>query len=79
MAQHVLSLLLAIAYSCAHKDMGAFCQVFVGTLDLAACHTVTQIVEYIEEEYKRERLYDFLTQEKHPNEKCLVFVGRKTL
>lgn len=53
-------------------------QVFVGTLDLAACHSVTQRVEFVDEEFKRERLVDFLLYEKHPDEKCIVFVGRKT-
>jgi len=48
-------------------------------LDLAACHTVTQYVEYIDEEYKRDRLYEFITQEINPKEKCLIFVGRKAL
>lgn len=53
-------------------------QVFIGTLDLAACHTVTQYVEYVDEEFKKQRLVDFLREEKHPDEKCLVFVGRKS-
>lgn len=48
-------------------------------LDLAACHSVTQHVEYIDEEYKRDRLYDFVQHERNPDEKCLIFVGRKTV
>lgn len=52
-------------------------QVFVGSLDLAACHSVTQIVEMIDEEDKRRRLTDFLLNEKDPDEKCIIFVGKK--
>ncbi|XP_064624758.1 probable ATP-dependent RNA helicase DDX43 [Lineus longissimus] len=52
--------------------------VYVGTLDLAACHTVTQIVEVLPEEDKRDRLYYFIENEMAPEEKVLIFVGRKT-
>ena len=31
-------------------------QVFIGTLDLAACHSVTQVIELIEEEEKHNRV-----------------------
>ena len=48
-------------------------------LDLAACHTVTQHIEYIDEEYKRDRLYEFVLQERDPSEKCLIFVGKKAV
>ena len=54
-------------------------QVFVGSLDLAACHTVQQIVEYVDEEFKRDRLYEFILQEKSPDAKCLIFVGKKVM
>lgn len=51
-------------------------QVSVGSLDLAATHTVTQIVEVVPQADKHERLYDFIaTMEKE--DKVLVFVGRK--
>lgn len=52
-------------------------QVYVGSLDLAACHSVTQRIEIVDEEYKRDRLVDFIMDEKDPNEKCIIFVGKK--
>uniref|UniRef100_A0A0N8BTU9 RNA helicase n=1 Tax=Daphnia magna TaxID=35525 RepID=A0A0N8BTU9_9CRUS len=51
-------------------------QVCVGTLDLAACHSVTQHVEILDEEDKRQRLLDFI-RHLDPNDKAIVFVGRK--
>lgn len=53
-------------------------QVFVGSLDLAACHSVTQRVEFVDEEFKSTRLVDFLLDDKLPDEKVIIFVGRKT-
>ncbi|XP_039268947.2 putative ATP-dependent RNA helicase DDX43 [Styela clava] len=52
-------------------------QVAVGSLDLAATHTVKQIVEIVAEEEKRDRLLDHIAN-MEPSDKVLVFVGRKT-
>ncbi|KAK3584900.1 hypothetical protein CHS0354_021773 [Potamilus streckersoni] len=52
-------------------------QVFIGSLDLAAVHSVTQRVEIVEEEDKKKRVFDFIAHEMDPNDKLLVFVGRK--
>ncbi|CAK8698602.1 unnamed protein product [Clavelina lepadiformis] len=51
-------------------------QVNVGSLDLAATHTVQQIIEIIDEEKKRHRLLEFIN-DMEANDKVLVFVGRK--
>lgn len=51
-------------------------KVFVGTLDLAAVHSVRQVVEMVEEYEKKEMLLDFIHQMK-PDEKVIVFVGKK--
>ncbi|XP_067678893.1 probable ATP-dependent RNA helicase DDX43 [Haliotis asinina] len=53
--------------------------IFVGTLDLAACHSVTQLVEVLDDEEKKPRLFDFLTYELQPMDKVIVFVGKKVL
>ncbi|XP_070555807.1 probable ATP-dependent RNA helicase DDX43 [Ptychodera flava] len=52
-------------------------QVHVGSLDLAACHSVTQIVEVIDEDYKRTRTLEFIDGMEE-DDKVLIFVGRKT-
>ncbi|XP_064605795.1 probable ATP-dependent RNA helicase DDX43 [Liolophura sinensis] len=52
--------------------------VFVGTLDLAAVHSVTQHIVIVDDEDKRSYLYDFI-ESMQPGEKVLVFVGRKTM
>eukprot|EP00105_Crassostrea_gigas_P010018 XP_011425160.1 PREDICTED: probable ATP-dependent RNA helicase DDX43 [Crassostrea gigas] len=52
-------------------------QVFVGSLDLATCHSVTQYIEIIEQEEKKERLITFITEEMDADDKVLVFVGKK--
>lgn len=36
-------------------------QVFIGTLDLAACHSVTQVIEMIDEEEKWDKVRAFCT------------------
>ena len=52
--------------------------VFVGTLDLAAVHSVRQEVYYIEdEEDKRRKLYEFL-ESMAEGEKVMVFVNKKS-
>ncbi|XP_059155073.1 probable ATP-dependent RNA helicase DDX43 isoform X2 [Physella acuta] len=53
-------------------------KVFVGTLDLAAVHSVRQCVEIVEENDKKSLLLDFLYQMK-PDEKAIVFVGKKII
>lgn len=52
-------------------------QVFIGTLDLAACHSVTQVIEMIPEEEKHDRLIEFFHNMKE-DDKVIVFVGKKT-
>lgn len=52
-------------------------QVFVGSLDLAATHTVTQQIEVILEEEKYDRLMRFVdTMSK--TDKAIIFCGRKS-
>ncbi|XP_065843388.1 probable ATP-dependent RNA helicase DDX43 [Oscarella lobularis] len=51
-------------------------QVNVGSLNLAAVHTVTQLVEMIGQDEKRERIITFIS-EMGENDKVIVFVGRK--
>ncbi|XP_070386710.1 probable ATP-dependent RNA helicase DDX43 [Dermacentor albipictus] len=51
-------------------------QVFIGSLDLAAVHTVTQKVILCEEEEKREQLLAFFDS-MEPEDKVIVFVDRK--
>lgn len=36
-------------------------QVFIGTLDLAACHSVTQIIELVQEEEKHDKVSSNIT------------------
>eukprot|EP00057_Strongylocentrotus_purpuratus_P033947 XP_793382.2 PREDICTED: ATP-dependent RNA helicase DBP2 [Strongylocentrotus purpuratus] len=50
----------------------------VGSLDLSACHNVTQLVEIVDEEEKRDRLIAFF-ETMTEDEKVLVFVGRKVM
>ncbi|RUS80488.1 hypothetical protein EGW08_011766, partial [Elysia chlorotica] len=51
-------------------------KVFVGTLDLAAVHSVRQMVEMVEEYEKKSMLLDFIEQMR-PDDKVIVFVGKK--
>jgi ATP-dependent RNA helicase DDX43 len=52
-------------------------RVNVGSLDLTAVHSVLQRVEILDEEDKRTRLLEFLTQELAADDKVIVFMGRK--
>lgn len=52
-------------------------QVYVGTLDLAATHTVTQQIEVIDEEDKYMRVMNWV-KNMAPNDKAIIFCGRKT-
>ncbi|XP_021914078.1 probable ATP-dependent RNA helicase DDX43 isoform X2 [Zootermopsis nevadensis] len=52
-------------------------QVFIGTLDLAAVHSVTQRIELIKEEDKSALLREFIDN-MEPDDKVIVFVGKKT-
>ncbi|XP_052257938.1 probable ATP-dependent RNA helicase DDX43 [Dreissena polymorpha] len=52
-------------------------QVFVGSLDLAAVHTVTQRVEIVADEEKKERVMYFINNEMGPDDKVIIFVGKK--
>lgn len=51
--------------------------VFVGSLDLATVHTVTQFVEIIQEEDKMQRLFDFIA-DLETDDKAIIFAGRKS-
>lgn len=51
-------------------------QVNVGSLDLAAVHTVTQKIQFVEESEKEEALYAFL-KTMDPNDKVIIFCGKK--
>ncbi|XP_055524645.1 probable ATP-dependent RNA helicase DDX43 [Wyeomyia smithii] len=52
-------------------------QVYVGTLDLAATHSVTQHIEVIDEEDKYMRVMNFV-KNMDRNDKAIIFCGRKT-
>ena len=57
-----------------------FIQVNIGSLDLAANHRITQIVEVISESEKRDRLIKHLEKimdSRDTQNKCLIFVGTK--
>lgn len=51
-------------------------QVFIGSLDLAATHTVTQVIEILDEEEKYNRVLRF-AKEMGPDDKAIIFCGRK--
>jgi ATP-dependent RNA helicase DDX43 len=51
-------------------------QVSVGTLDLRACHLVTQVIEIVKEEEKKSLLMEFLSR-LGDDEKALVFSSKK--
>lgn len=51
-------------------------KVNVGSLDLQACHTVTQLVEKIDSTDKKERIIKFINS-MSSNDKLLMFVGKK--
>jgi ATP-dependent RNA helicase DDX43 len=52
--------------------------VYVGSLDLAATHTVTQKIEFVDETEKFNRIMDFVQKEMQPTDKAIIFCGRKT-
>ena len=52
-------------------------QIYVGTLDLAACHSVTQIIEIIPEDEKPARIMEF-AKNMGDDEKAIIFCGKKT-
>lgn len=51
-------------------------QVNVGSLDLAAVHTVTQQIKFVEEDDKDAALFEFLNN-MDPNDKVIIFCGKK--
>lgn len=51
-------------------------QVYVGSLDLAATHTVTQTIKIIDEEEKFARIMNFI-KNMGPTDKCIIFCGKK--
>uniref|UniRef100_A0A8W7M1K5 RNA helicase n=1 Tax=Anopheles arabiensis TaxID=7173 RepID=A0A8W7M1K5_ANOAR len=52
-------------------------QVYIGTLDLAATHTVTQVIEVMDEEDKFQRINEFV-RDMQPTDKVIIFCGKKT-
>ncbi|MBN3320219.1 DDX43 helicase, partial [Atractosteus spatula] len=50
--------------------------VYVGTLDLAAVNSVEQAVLIVQEEEKKDYVFDFI-QKMGPEDKVLIFVGKK--
>lgn len=50
----------------------------VGSLDLTAARTVEQIIEYVDEEEKRDRLFSFIN-DMTESDKAIVFVGKRSL
>lgn len=53
--------------------------VYVGSLDLAATHTVTQKIEIMDESEKFQRILQFVKHEMLPTDKCIIFCGRKVV
>ncbi|XP_044746530.1 probable ATP-dependent RNA helicase DDX43 [Coccinella septempunctata] len=55
-------------------------QIYVGSLDLAATHTVTQVVELVEDDInaKLETLFEFV-RSMTPTDKIIVFCGKKAV
>lgn len=51
-------------------------QVNVGSLDLAAVHTVTQKIQFVEEDDKEAALFDFIYN-MEPTDKVIIFCGKK--
>ncbi|XP_066274835.1 probable ATP-dependent RNA helicase DDX43 [Branchiostoma lanceolatum] len=49
----------------------------VGSLDLATVHSVTQYVEIIDDEEKKDRVRQFCMEEMDEDDKAIIFVGRK--
>ncbi|KFB52376.1 AGAP004351-PA-like protein [Anopheles sinensis] len=52
-------------------------QVYIGTLDLAATHTVTQLIEVMDEDDKYYRISEFV-RNMQPTDKVIIFCGKKT-
>ncbi|XP_058057873.1 probable ATP-dependent RNA helicase DDX43 [Anopheles bellator] len=52
-------------------------QVYIGSLDLAATHTVTQLIEVMDEEDKYHRIIEFVTH-MQPKDKVIIFCGKKS-
>ena len=52
-------------------------QIYIGSLDLAAVHSVEQVIEIVDDSEKRFWLDNFLTEHLKENEKVIVFVARK--
>eukprot|EP00795_Rhopilema_esculentum_P007439 gene7439-13201_t len=51
-------------------------KVNVGSLDLQACHSVTQLIERVESADKKERIIQFIN-DMDPEDKLLIFAGKK--
>jgi len=53
-------------------------QVYIGTLDLAAVHSVSQQIIMTTAQEKRDIMYDFI-RSMSPGEKVIIFVDKKAL
>lgn len=52
-------------------------QVYVGSLDLAAVHSVTQVIKIIDEDDKFREVMNFVKNQMDPDEKAIIFCGKK--
>lgn len=52
-------------------------QVYVGSLDLAAVHSVTQVIKIIDEDDKFREVMNFVKNQMDPEEKAIIFCGKK--
>lgn len=68
----------AAVRSLADNYMKSPLQIYVNTLDLTACHSVNQQIVFLEFEEKQHFLENFI-RNMEPNDKVIVFVGRKII
>lgn len=61
----------------AQRYMSNPVQVCVGTLDLAAVHSVSQIIKIIDEDDKYREVLNFVKNQMDPEEKAIIFCGKK--
>lgn len=52
-------------------------QICVGTLDLAAVHSVSQVIKIMDEDNKFAEVMNFVKNQMDPDEKALIFCGKK--
>ncbi|XP_031637744.1 probable ATP-dependent RNA helicase DDX43 [Contarinia nasturtii] len=61
----------------AQRYMSNPIQVCVGSLDLAAVHSVTQVIKIIDEDNKYREVMNFVKNQMDPEEKAIIFCGKK--